>query len=292
MFRSLKSAIGRAGELINDESSYSTQREPAHAGAAQADRDSSPLGRLLDDLKASEARRNGKYTNSEPETSSLPAAETPPAPVAETPPAPAAETPPVEMKVEIAMPIVETAAPNDEALNGAHRLILEQRKAAEALLSEVCALEEQLKSEAKVAQAAAEFAAAGEKAKAAGILEQQAKELAKSASDRHRALATERKDVEMRIAELEKQLSVHQARAKECAAEEAAAERKAAEAAERVAACQAASVVAQKEAKTAQDRVEALKKELPQPAQNLAGINEVQSLAVRIAEQASALTRS
>ena len=80
-------------------------------------------------------------------------------------------------------------------------------------------------------------------------------------------------------------------RAKECAAEEAAAEREAAEAAARVIECQAARVAAEQQAKAADERGEALKKDLLAVKQRIAGISDVQTFAARIAEQASVLTR-
>jgi hypothetical protein len=318
MFRSWKSAIGRAGEMLNDESTYNEK----NSVQGEAGRDSSPLGRLLDDLKASEARRNGQLPNPEAATVTQAAPVTAPqaepvtvpqaapvtvpqaAPVTVPQTAPvtvpqaAPATAPPTAKVETAMPndVQPTPAASNGALNGAldgaQRLIAEQRKAAEALLSEVCALEERLKGEAKAAQAAQAFTVANEKAKAAMILEQQAKELAASASESHRALVTERKNAETKIADLKQQLIALEARSKECAAEEIVAERKAGDAKERIVACQSASVAAQKEAKAAEEHAAALKKELPESAQSLAGINEVQSLAARISEQASALTLS
>jgi hypothetical protein len=291
MFRSWKSAIGRAGELLNDESTYSTEN-PQSVVSGEAARDSSPLGRLLDDLKASEARRNGQRPNPEPETAP---ATVPQAAAPATVPqavAPATASPTAKVETAMANDVQPTPAASNGALDGAQRLIAEQRKAAEALLSEVCALEERLKGEAKAAQAAQAFTAANEKAKAAVLLEQQAKELAASASEGHRALATERKNAETKIADLKQQLSALEARAKECAAEEVMAERKAGEAKERIVACQSASVAAQKEAKAAEEHAAALKKELPESAQSFAGIDEVQTLAAKISEQASALTRS
>jgi colicin import membrane protein len=294
MFRSWKSAIGRAGEMLNDESTYSSKKKSEQVASGEPGRDSSPLGRLLGDLKASEGRRNGQHPNPEAETASQAAPVTASQAAPVTAPQTAPATAPQLAKVETAMPNDVQSAPvtTNGALDGAQRLIAEQRKAAEALLSEVCALEERLKGEAKAAQAAQAFAAANEKAKAAVILEQQAKELAASASESHRALVTEHKNAETKITDLKQQLSALEARTKECAAEEIVAERKAGEAKERIVACQAASVAAQKEAKAAEEHAAALKKELPESAQNLVGINEVQTLAARIAEQASALTRS
>lgn len=202
-------------------------------------------------------------------------------------------------------PVEEPAAAIDGALKAAQQLMAEQRKAAEALLREVSVLEERLKSEAQAAHAADEYAGLKSKVDNAAILEQQAKELAQTASERHGLLATERKHAEnlaanaradakamrAQLAELEQLLLQREAKASEAGQREAVAEREAAEAAERVIACQLACVAAEKEAKGAKERADALKKELPAATQSFAGITDVQALAVRIAEQATALTR-
>jgi hypothetical protein len=197
------------------------------------------------------------------------------------------------------------AASNDGALKAAQQLMAEQRKAAEALLREVAVLEDRLKNEAQAAQAAVNYDGAREKVDKAALLEQQAKELAQTASERHGILATERKHAEnlaanaradakalrAQLAEIEQQLLQRESKASEAAQRENVAEREATEAAERVIACQLATVAAEKEAKEAKERADALKKELPGTPQGFAGITDVQALAVRIAEQATALTR-
>jgi hypothetical protein len=199
----------------------------------------------------------------------------------------------------------ETAPSSDDALKAAQQLMAEQRKAAEALLREVAVLEDRLKNEAQAAQAAIDFDGARVKVDKAALLEQQAKELAQTASERHGILATERKHAEnlaanaradakamrTQLAELEQQLLQRESKASEALQRESVAEREATEAAERVMACQLATVAAEKEAKEAKERADALKKELPSTTQGFAGITDVQALAVRIAEQASALTR-
>jgi hypothetical protein len=215
---------------------------------------------------------------------------------AQTPAAPAAQTPAGAQ---------DGAASNDGALKAAQQLMAEQRKAAEALLREVAVLEDRLKNEAQAAQAAVNYDGAREKVDKAALLEQQAKELAQTASERHGILATERKHAEnlaanaradakalrAQLAEIEQQLLQRESKASEAAQRENVAEREATEAAERVIACQLATVAAEKEAKEAKERADALKKELPGTPQGFAGITDVQALAVRIAEQATALTR-
>jgi chromosome segregation ATPase len=202
-------------------------------------------------------------------------------------------------------PTQDPAASSDGALKAAQQLMAEQRKAAEALLREVSVLEDRLKNEAQAAQAAVDYDGARTKVDTAATLEQQAKELAQTASERHGILATERKHAEnlaanaradakalrAQLAEIEQQLLQRESKASEAAQRESVAEREATEAAERVMACQLATVAAEKEAKEAKERADALKKELPSTAQGFAGITDVQALAVRIAEQASALTR-
>ncbi len=202
-------------------------------------------------------------------------------------------------------PAEEPAPSGDGALQAAQQLMAEQRKAAEALLREVSVLEERLKNEAQAAQAAGEYTNLKAKVENAAILEQQAKELAQTASERHGVLATERKHAEnlaanaradakalrAQLAELEQLLLQREAKASEAAQRESVAEREAGEAAERVIACQLACVAAENEAKEARERAAALKKDLPSATQGFAGITDVQALAVRIAEQATALTR-
>jgi hypothetical protein len=204
-----------------------------------------------------------------------------------------------------------TTPPADETMSQALRIIAEQRKAAEALLLEACALEDRLKSEAKLTGAASEYAAAREKAESAALAEQEAHHLAQASSEHHAAVATERRDLEAliaaehaeteaflaQIAQLEQQLKetqesaeqmfraleLHEALAKECLEKEAVAGHEAAEATARVVACQAERVAAEKEAVVARERADALKKALPATAG--ARIDEVHTLAARIAEQ-------
>ena len=186
-------------------------------------------------------------------------------------------------------------------------LVAEQRKAAEALLSQVAELEQRLQTEAHAAQAAADYTSAKEKAAAAAILEQQANELAHAAVERYNAVVAERQQAEKlvaatradaetsktKVAELQEQLrearrlseeslsalAPRENRAKELAANEAAAQRKAAEAAASVTACQSARAQAEKEAEEARKWAEAL-------------TSEIAELSTRIAQQAAEVSRS
>jgi hypothetical protein len=204
-----------------------------------------------------------------------------------------------------------------DGLTEAQRLAAEQRKAAEALLLEACVLEQRIAYEAKVEAAQHEYTKAKEKADNAAILEQQAKELAQASAERYVAVVSERKEAEqlvatcrsaldaarMQVAALEEQLREAQRFAEETAstlrsqeqhiaeivAREVTAEREASEAAGRVTACLAAREAADKEAKSAQSRVDAVKQSLPSDTVDFAGMNDVRALAARIAEQASAL---
>ncbi|MEO6836469.1 MAG: hypothetical protein ABI231_11280 [Candidatus Tumulicola sp.] len=210
-------------------------------------------------------------------------------------------------------------AASDQELTAAQRLVAEQRKAAEALLFEAYVLEERLKNEAQATEAVTQCKAAKEKAAALATQEQQAEQLARSASERHKTLAAKRLDADNlvaktradaeaaknEIAQLQQRLrgtrlsaeqllasiSQHEKLAKECAEKEAAAQGEAAEATARVGACQAAWETAENESKAAQERADAFKGALPATTQNLAGINDVENLAARIAEQAGELRR-
>jgi hypothetical protein len=175
-------------------------------------------------------------------------------------------------------PEPETAkTESPETIFAAQLLLAELRNAGEALLREVSALETRLNEEAHLVRATREYTAASKKAEGAAMVEQQAKELAQSASTQYNAAAMERRSADEH--------------AKECAASEDAARREAAEAAARVAACEAASAAAVNEAHNARERAEALEQALPQSAPSFAGISNVQTIATRIVEEAGALTR-
>jgi hypothetical protein len=221
-------------------------------------------------------------------------------------------------KVKVTMPDdVQVRSSASDATTEALRIIAEQRKAAEALLFEACALEDRLKNEAQRAQAAAEYAAAEDTLESAAFEERRAKQVALTKRERHAALATERKGLHeliaskrgeceaarTKITELERQLAeaqrsaeqifsvveAHEARAKECLEEQTTVEREATEAAVRVTACQAEREAAEKAATAAKQRVDALKKAA---INDVTGIEEARILAARIAEQATITHRS
>ena len=227
-----------------------------------------------------------------------------------------ADTPP-----EASSPAAVSAADferADETLAVGRRFIAEQRKTAEALLREIANLEERFAIQAKAAQAARAYAAAKEQADAAVILAQEAKEQAQSACANRRASAAQRKDADELVAEsradaqtskaqvteleqkvrharqvaaeIASELDQREARAEQCAKKESEATANEARAEERVAASQVALLKAQHEALAAKDRAQALKRESLAAGPSAAGIGDVQSLARRIAEAASALT--
>ena len=307
--------------------------DDAEATAASGDTTAgtSRLRRVLDDLKAGDpnavAPSVGNSTNGTPSAELAAPAVEPVAvePVAVEPVAvePVAVQPaivepakaPIEEKPQAEVAKFTASAP---VLNGERKaetamsddvflLVAEQRKAAEALLSQVAELEQRLQTEAHAAQAAADYTSAKEKAAAAAILEQQANELAHTAVERYNAVVAERQQAEKlvaatradaetskaKVAELQEQLrearrlseeslsalAPRENRAKELAANEAAAQRKAAEAAASVTACQSARAQAEKEAEEARKWAEAL-------------TSEIAELSTRIAQQAAEVSRS
>ena len=307
--------------------------DDAEATAASGDTTAgtSRLRRVLDDLKAGDpnavAPSVGNSTNGTPSAELAAPAVEPVAvePVAVEPVAvePVAVQPaivepakaPIEEKPQAEVAKFTASAP---VLNGERKaetamsddvflLVAEQRKAAEALLSQVAELEQRLQTEAHAAQAAADYTSAKEKAAAAAILEQQANELAHTAVERYNAVVAERQQAEKlvaatradaetskaKVAELQEQLrearrlseeslsalAPRENRAKELAANEAAAQRKAADAAASVTACQSARAQAEKEAEEARKWAEAL-------------TSEIAELSTRIAQQAAEVSRS
>ena len=307
--------------------------DDAEATAASGDTTAgtSRLRRVLDDLKAGDpnavAPSVGNSSNGTPSAELAAPAVEPVAvePVAVEPVAviPVAVQPaivepakaPIEEKPQAEVAKFTASAP---VLNGERKaetamsddvflLVAEQRKAAEALLSQVAELEQRLQTEAHAAQAAADYTSAKEKAAAAAILEQQANELAHAAVERYNAVVAERQQAEKlvaatradaetskaKVAELQEQLrearrlseeslsalAPRENRAKELAANEAAAQRKAAEAAASVTACQSARAQAEKEAEEARKWAEAL-------------TSEIAELSTRIAQQAAEVSRS
>lgn len=234
-----------------------------------------------------------------------------------------AETPKVELGV-IEPDAQPEAVEADPATTEALRLIAEQRKAAEALLSETRALEDQIKNAAAAAHASRAYQAAKSKSDSAAAkvetvaaAEAEAKQRAEALVHDHSLLAGELKSIEdmvaskrreadaakAEIAELERKLgemqrsaqtvfsdlALHESRARECVTRETAAARSAAEAAARAAARKAERETAEAAAQTAQERAEALKAELPLTQDG--AIENLQRLTARISEQAQ-LARS
>lgn len=199
-------------------------------------------------------------------------------------------------KAPVAAPVT-TPDPPDESLATAQRFITEQRGIAEALLREVCALEQRLEIQAKAARAARVFAAAQQKAQEATSLAQEAADQADAAATNHTAAVLERKNadellatVRRMLAEIRAKLERSEAHAEACAAAETQAEAESAYAAQRVAETQTARERALQEAQAAREEAEALKSDAAAAAPSPAGIGEVQDLAKRIAEAAAALT--
>jgi hypothetical protein len=200
----------------------------------------------------------------------------------------------------------------------ARQFIAEHRQTVESLLHKLGALEECVQSQATLSNAFQEYAAAKQLAAEASTEEQQAKASVEESVERHRASKRELEDAndlveparaqvkaaKDRLSELEQQLRTAQqlveqrsvalndceAHAKECAANEVAAVSEATKAAEHHAACQSASVTAQKEAQAAKKRAEQLKKE--SGGQSVAAISDLHKLALKIAEGAAALNGS
>jgi hypothetical protein len=207
------------------------------------------------------------------------------------------------------------APPSDDPLAEAHRLIAEQRKAAEALLREACALEDRLKTESVVSQAFEEVDEAQRALDAAAASEQQAKDAARVAAEQRGAIAAERRDAESqvvaargevktakaKVADLEQKLrdarqaveqaismvGLREARVKECLAKETASKRDTTETNSRVLACESARLAAERKLEAARRRAAEMQSQTDLKA--APGIEGVQLLAARIAEQKSAI---
>jgi chromosome segregation ATPase len=205
----------------------------------------------------------------------------------------------------------------EETLETAQRFIADQRKIAEALLREVCTLEERLEIQLEAAQATRTYAEADQRAQTADGAARQAEELAVAATRNHQASQTQRREAEelvatsrgdaqtaeaaakeleelltharRMVAEVSATLEQHEARAAECAAKERAAAGDATAAAQRVAAARNAAAEAEREARAAKERADNLKEAARASAPSFAGIADVQRLAQRISEAASAL---
>lgn len=221
----------------------------------------------------------------------------------------------VERETTQAAEVIEIDPATTEAL----RLIADQRKAAEALLSETRALEDQIKNAAVAAQATRAYQAAKSKADAAltkvtavAAAEEEAKKRSESLVHDHSVLAGELKSIEeivalkrheadaakAEIAELERKLgeiqrtaqtvfsdlALHESRARECTVRETAAARSAAEAAARTASHKSEREAAEAAAQAAHERAELLKAALP-ATQDAGAIEDLQRLTARITEQ-------
>jgi chromosome segregation ATPase len=208
-------------------------------------------------------------------------------------------------------------AGREETLETAQRFIADQRKIAEALLREVCTLEERVDVQLEAAQATRTYAEASQRAQTADRAARQAEELAVAATRHHEASQAQRREAEELVAtsrgdaqtaeaaatELEEllgharrmvtevaaTLERHEAHAAECAAQERAAADDAAATAQRVATARNAAAEAEHEARAAKERADTLKEAASASAPSFAGIADVQRLALRISEAASAL---
>jgi chromosome segregation ATPase len=253
-----------------------------------------------------------------------PKAETPKAeaPKAEAPKAETAKAEAPKVEAGVIESPAEPAAEVDPATSEALRIIADQRAAAEALLSETRALEDQIKNAAAAAQATRAYQAAKtkastavEKAEAAALAENEAKQRADSLVHDHSLLSNELKSIEQivaskrseanaakaEIADLEHKLSElqhasqtvfadlahHESRARECTSRETAAARSAAEAAARAASRKAEREAAEALVQAASERAELLKAELP-AVQDAGAIEDLKRLTARITEQAQA----
>jgi chromosome segregation ATPase len=193
-----------------------------------------------------------------------------------------------------------------DTLAAAQQLAMEQRKAAEALLQQARALEEQIQNETAAAQAAREraqeLAALASRAFAA---EQEAQERAKAAAERCAAANAQRQKIEAvrsasqlaweaantELAELQQRvdqvqrvaqeaaalLRTQEARAAEAAAAAIAAEKEAADAAAQFVRCQAIREAAEREAKASAQQAESF------------GMDAVRAFTARMNEQSNTL---
>jgi chromosome segregation ATPase len=205
-----------------------------------------------------------------------------------------------------------------DTLAAAQRLAMEQRKAAEALLQQARALEEQILNETTAAQAARERAEdLATLAGRAAEMERDAEKRADDAAARHAAasahhekidavraasqLAFDAANAEMaalkqRLEEVQRVsdeasrlLLMHEQRAGESAAAATEAEKEAADAEARLAECQAVRETAEREAKAAAEEAESVGKGAPTRALSSGGIDAVRALTARIAQQSTTL---
>lgn len=232
-------------------------------------------------------------------------------------PTPAPKPPVAAAPAPAPVPTAPQSAPpaSDDPLAEAHRLIAEQRKAAEALLQEACALEDRLKTESVVSQAFEEVDEAQQALNAAASSEQQAKDAARIAAEQRGAIAAERRDAESqvvaargdvktakaKVAELEQKLrdarqaveqaismvGLREARVKECLAKETVSKRDTTETNSRVLACESARLAAERKLEAARRRAAEMQSQ--SDSKGVPGIEGVHQLAARIAEQKTAM---
>lgn len=318
MLDSLKASFWPMGQAAN-------QEPKVEAKTAAADRLSDLMGQLDAGIAQSMARESAKpkpagtlQRQNDPAQPQV--AEVQP----EAQPEPQCEPQPREAQVETVLHVVhngEVVQPEeppsheddavDEAMNEALRVIADQRKAAEALLFEACALEDQLKDEVQVTQAMRAAGVAKDASDRATAAAEQAMVVALQKFDARNVLKAEREQLEQllaakraeaeaakeKIEELERSLqeakdsagtiysemTLHEAGATECAEKERAAQTEESHAVERMQACNASRDAAKAAAASAQERVEALKQSLSANRAN--GVEASQALAARIAEQ-------
>lgn len=285
---------------------------------------SARLGDLMGQLDAGIAQSMARESAKPKPSGDLQRANDPRPQVAEVQPQPQFEPQPRDARVETVLHVVHTESivqqPEesslveddtvDDAFTEALRVIADQRKAAEALLFEACALEDQLKDEAQIAQAVRASSVAKQESERATAEAEQAMVAALQKFDVRNALKTEREQLEQlltakraeaeaakaKVEELERALqqakdsagqissamSLHEAGANECADRERTAQMEEAHAVERMQACNASRDAAKAAAASAQERVDALKQS---QSHRTNGVEASQALAARIAEQ-------
>jgi DNA repair exonuclease SbcCD ATPase subunit len=237
----------------------------------------------------------------------------------EPPATPDSDPPSAEIPVETSsVEQFETHVPNADfdQLTSVARLVAEQRKAAEAMLQEVAAFEEQLQAQTQMAEASQALGTASAKIEAlreAELAAQAACEALLARRDQLQGLQTETdaellaaktrlSDAQQAAAELEKRLRealqhTHDAAALierveaesgELASSQAAVEGEISSAMERVQACRQETAVAQTEAESAREHVKALNVALASPSGD-DPFTALQRLALRLAEDASTM---
>lgn len=298
----------RFGSLMTDDARNGRQAPLGANGEPQV----STLKRVLEELRPTVDPPSVNPPTVNPSSANPPTVN----PLSADPPAidpPAADPAPKKPKASAPeSPVAHT----DQAFDAASRFITEHRQTAEALLRDFAALEERVKSQAEVDEASRQYASAQQKASDAAAQEHQAQESAEEAFTRYHASIQERKKADSlveparadsqaakeRVSGLERQLKSAQqiaaqkssaleereGYATKCADDERATASENEQATQRVAACEAARVAAEKDVQAARERADALKAELG--TQSYAQISDVRQLAARLAEAAAAIT--